>query len=538
MPFHRNRAAGRLRRAARIARRVDRRIVERYLAGTPRPRLHVGCGSHVLKGWLNSDLLPGSASVLGLDAANPFPFSADTFAYVYSEHVIGSLSFEGAAVMLGECFRVLAPGGTLRIVTPDLAFLTDLYGRNLSETQKRYVEWFGAETGSPRGEIGFVVNRYMRAWGLQVVYDARLLCGALAAAGFSDVTRRGLNESDHRALRDLAHERRLPEDLLRLESLTFEGSKPDRRSRDDEDRGSGDRRAFGARPGTAAIGRGGGGGGGSVGNAVSARDRCWLQRLAHRRRRLRWRVSRIVRRTDRRIADSYLAATREPKLHLGCYEEIFDGWLNADLSPRLAEVMRVDAERPLPFSDDTFVYVYSEYMLGSVAFRRVPALLRECFRVLAPGGKLRIATTDMAFLAGLCGPERSSLQQRYMQWASDRRLMRCRHGLCREWRRRRGARAVTGTARQPPPVEPGVFFNHHLHADSERFVYDARVLGGLLECAGFSNVVRCELNRSDDPALCGLANEKRMPDGFLEMECLTVEGTKPAEPRFVESTGR
>ena len=537
MAFHWNRVPGRVRRrlrcAARAARRVDGRIAKRYLAGNPRPKLHLGCGGHVLKGWLNSDMSPESTDVLGLDAASSFPFSADTFAYVYSEHVIGSLSLEGAAVMLGECFRVLAPGGRLRIVTPDLAFLTDLYGRNLSEMQKRYVEWFSAETGSPRGEIGFVVNGYMRAWGLQVVYDARMLRDALATAGFSDVTSRGLNESGHAALRDLANERRLPEGLLRLESLTLEGSKANGTSRDDEVRGSGGRRAVAGRCAVADI-RGRGGAAAADGHAVSARGRRWSERLARCRRRLRRCASRVVRPTERRIVESYLAETREPKLHLGCHEEFFDGWLNADLAPRLAEVMRVDAERPLPFSDDTFVYVYSEYMLSSVAFRKVPAMLRECFRVLVPGGKLRISTIDMAFLAGLCGAERSPLQQRYMRWASDRRLMRCRHGVCRAWRRRRGARAADG----PPPVDPGVFFNHHLHTDSERFVYDAPVLGRMLEGAGFSNVVRCGMNRSADSALCGLANEKRMPDGFLEMECLTLEGTKPAEYGVTEYTGR
>ena len=351
MALHWNRVPGRvrggLRRAARVARRVDGRIAKRYLAGNPRPKLHLGCGGHVLKGWLNSDLSPGSTDVLGLDAASPFPFSADTFAYVYSEHVIGSLSLEGAAVMLDECFRVLAPGGRLRIVTPDLAFLTDLYGRDLSEMQKRYVEWFSAETGSSRGEIGFVVNGYMRAWDLQVVYDARMLRDALAAAGFSDVTRRGLNESDHAALRDLANERRLPEGLLRLESLTLEGSKANGSSRDGEVRGSGGRCAIAGRCAVPDVR--GGGVAAADGHAVSARGRRWSERFAGCRRRLRWRASRVVRPAERRIAESYLAATREPKLHLGCHEEFFDGWLNADRSPRLAEVMRVDAERPLPF---------------------------------------------------------------------------------------------------------------------------------------------------------------------------------------------
>lgn len=216
----------RVQRAARTARRVDRRIAERYLAETPAPKLHLGCGRHVLDGWLNSDLVPRAAGVLRLDVTRPFPFPADTFAHVYSEHVIGELSCEGAAAMLGECFRVLVPGGKVRIATPDLAFLAGLHGRELSEAQARYVEWFGAAAGSPGGEAGFVVNRYLSAWGIQVVYDAPMLGRALAAAGFSGVTRCGLNDSGDEALRNLAHEERMPEGLLRLESLTLEAGKP------------------------------------------------------------------------------------------------------------------------------------------------------------------------------------------------------------------------------------------------------------------------------------------------------------------------
>ena len=220
------RLARRLRSASRAVRRADRRIAGRYLAGTREPRLHLGCGRRVLDGWLNSDLVPCSAGVLRLDVTRPFPFPADTFAHVYCEHVIGELSCEGAAAMLDECFRVLVPGGKVRIATPDLAFLVGLHGGELSETQARYVEWFGAATGSPGGEAGFVVNRYLSAWGIQVVYDAPMLGRALEAAGFSGVTRRGLNDSGDEALRNLAHEERLPEGLLRLESLTLEAGKP------------------------------------------------------------------------------------------------------------------------------------------------------------------------------------------------------------------------------------------------------------------------------------------------------------------------
>lgn len=49
-----------------------------------------------------------------------------------------------------------------------------------------------------------------------------------------------------------------------------------------------------------------------------------------------------------------------------------------------------------------------------------------------------------------------------------------------------------------------------------------------LESAGFVGVTECGLNESEEAALRGLANEKRLPDGFLRLETLTLEGTKPA----------
>ena len=233
-PIHLRRPAGviyrslqrRFRSAARAVRAVDRRIVNRYFAEAREPKLHIGCGSHLLDDWLNSDKTPRSANVMYLDAARPFPFPDATFAYVYGEHVIGDLSFQQADVMLRECFRTLAPGGKIRIVTPDLAFLIGLYEeRQPSDIQRRYMEWFSAQTKSPRSGGGFLVNYYAKAWGLEFVYDEPILRETMQTAGFSRIGRRGLNESDDAALRNLENEDRLPDGFLRMESLILEGTK-------------------------------------------------------------------------------------------------------------------------------------------------------------------------------------------------------------------------------------------------------------------------------------------------------------------------
>ena len=211
----------------RRPRRRDRRLAQRYLAETAAPKLHIGCGYHPLAGWLNTDLIPRSDAVMRLDAARPFPFPSHTFAYAHSEHLIGSLSLPDAAHMLRECWRVLAPGGKMRISTPDLAFLIDLYGPARSPLQERYIAWAGA--GLPRREIGFIINHFMRAWGHQYVYDEPVLREFLAAAGFTGVVKCGLQQSDDPALRNLENAARLPDGFLRLESLILEAAKPPER---------------------------------------------------------------------------------------------------------------------------------------------------------------------------------------------------------------------------------------------------------------------------------------------------------------------
>lgn len=211
-------------RLSRAARSADRRIARRYLAQAPEPKLHVGCGDHVLDGWLNADSRPCSARVLRMDATQRFPFPDNVFAYVYSEHVIEHLPFGAGAVMLGECFRVLAPGGKIRVATPDLAFLTALHGGERTELRERYLAW--ASAGLPGGEAGFVIDDFIRGWGHRFIYDEPILRGALARAGFPDATRRGLNESGDAPLRGLANAGRMPEGFLDLETLTLEADKP------------------------------------------------------------------------------------------------------------------------------------------------------------------------------------------------------------------------------------------------------------------------------------------------------------------------
>lgn len=220
------------RRRSRLARRIvtntDRRLVSTYLTKHVVKKLHVGCGQNLLPGWLNSDYSPDSRSILRLDATKRFPFAAETFDYVFSEHMIEHISHRDGLHMLCECFRVLVPGGKIRVSTPDLQFLLDLYRDRTSQLRRDYVCWATEQfiADAPSATPAFVINNFVRAWGHVFIYDEPTLRRSLQDSGFRGVVRCALNSSSDPELANLENERRMPEGFLRLESMTFEATKP------------------------------------------------------------------------------------------------------------------------------------------------------------------------------------------------------------------------------------------------------------------------------------------------------------------------
>jgi predicted SAM-dependent methyltransferase len=182
-------------------------------------KLHLGCGGNLLPGWFNTDLLPNSSNVAALDVTKPFPFPSGSVEEIFSEHMIEHIDYTDAIGMLKECYRVLQPGGKIRVSTPNLAFLVELYEPK-TELQKRYIEW-SSETfirWAPKPSSAFVINNFVRDWGHKFIFDDSTLREALATAGFVEIKSRPLGP--------LENESRMPDGFLQLETLTLEAIKP------------------------------------------------------------------------------------------------------------------------------------------------------------------------------------------------------------------------------------------------------------------------------------------------------------------------
>jgi predicted SAM-dependent methyltransferase len=82
-------------------------------------------------------------------------------------------------------------------------------------------------------------------------------------------------------------------------------------------------------------------------------------------------------------------------INLGCGRRLHPAWVNVDIAPQNPAVIRCNLSRGIPFADNSFDVAYHSHLLEHI--RRADALpfLRECLRVLRPGGILRVATPDL-----------------------------------------------------------------------------------------------------------------------------------------------
>ncbi len=249
------------------------------------------------------------------------------------------------------------------------------------------------------------------------------------------------------------------------------------------------------------------------------------------------------------------AAGGQALLNLGCGTRTHPDWTNVDFSvytrlrrhaglarllhevgiissqrwERLqaldADVVSWDLRRGIPFEDATFDVVFHSHLLEHLAREAAPAFLKECLRVLTPGGLLRVVVPDLERLAASylhalarldCGDSRA--------WADYDRVV---DQIFEQMVRREGV----GTAQQRSAVRVterlirgGATRIGELH----RWMYDRHALGRLLDETGF---VEFTTHRHDSSGIVAWARYGLDCDSSgspVKPESLYVEARKPA----------
>lgn len=201
--------------------------VKRYLRHHRIVKLQLGSGGNLLPDWLNTDksvcgCLAGSVY---MNVGKKFILPDNSVDYIFTEHMIEHVDYTQVKNMLSECYRVMKTDGVIRIATPNLQFLDDLYHNPQKEINEQYVEWAAQKAGLPSSSV-YVVNHFHTAWGHQIIYDFDTLSALLAEFGFKDVRQCEMSKSEHEPLKNIeGHFHTMPYELCCLETMILEARK-------------------------------------------------------------------------------------------------------------------------------------------------------------------------------------------------------------------------------------------------------------------------------------------------------------------------
>jgi predicted SAM-dependent methyltransferase len=165
----------------------------------------------------------GGSLFTQLDITEPLPFEDGSVDWVYAEHLIEHVPLLDAISWLAEVRRILAPGGLLRITTPDLRAYAAGY---LAEDDKffaRHRRILSVLRVGPPMPVrrAFMVNQIFYLFGHRWIYDHDELRYALTQAGYDPdrITAREFRKGHRPDVADLDNTFRSDETLY-VEALT------------------------------------------------------------------------------------------------------------------------------------------------------------------------------------------------------------------------------------------------------------------------------------------------------------------------------
>jgi predicted SAM-dependent methyltransferase len=167
-------------------------------------KLNLGCGANHLAGWQNHDQ--------DVDLVKPLPWADAAARFILLEHVLEHLNSASAYQLLEECWRVLAPGGVVRICVPDVTLVAG---------NAEYAEFM---TKHGWGNSG--VRAIACSHGHQMLWTFDSLAMVLQSIGFN-VVKAAPRTSAHPQLCNVeGHHKVVGERINDIETLVVEGSRP------------------------------------------------------------------------------------------------------------------------------------------------------------------------------------------------------------------------------------------------------------------------------------------------------------------------
>lgn len=152
----------------------------------------------------------------------------------------------------------------------------------------------------------------------------------------------------------------------------------------------------------------------------------------------------------------------------------------------------------------TFDYIYGEPMIEHMAFDAGQSMLKECRRILSPGGTLR-------WRAGCAFPLQSLPRGSQLPGGGIHRMV-----------------PLNYIGEKAPHTALGVI-NNFVRDWGHVFIYDPETLLTSMRTAGFQKIVPVKIGGKARDQRLGNSKTRHMPSGFYELETFIFEATKREE---------
>jgi predicted SAM-dependent methyltransferase len=190
-------------------------------------KLQLGCGANILSDWINTDSTPSSPHVDYLDIQRPLPFTAAVLDAVFCEHTIEHVAKADGIRLVSEIFRVLKPGGLVRLVTPSLDALCGMAIAPQSDVAQKYLAFFRRYINDANATISDAINLGFYGHGHRHIYLVAELSGILSKAGFVNILAMTAEVYGNPLFNGVdGHGKVIGRDINAIEAMAIEAAKP------------------------------------------------------------------------------------------------------------------------------------------------------------------------------------------------------------------------------------------------------------------------------------------------------------------------